>query len=416
MRCARFLLLTLCALPLAAHAESPPPGRWTKAPRVQAELTPAQQQEVDRLEALGYLAGTRPASTASGVLRHDAERSYAGLNLVVSGHAPEARLLDMEGREVHRWALSFAEAFPEDPPPAGYVPQVHYWRRAYPLPDGSLLAIFEGLGLIKLDRASGLVWASRLPVHHDLVVLPGGEMIALTRAARMIPWINHARPVLEDFVSRLGSGGNEIRRTSLIEAFRRSPMSVVFEATAKTEGDILHTNSLYILDGARSAESSAFSRGNVLVSMRELNTLAVVDLETESVVWAHQSDYYRQHDARPLPGGNLLLLDNGEFASRVLEMDPVQDRTVWSYTGTDDAPFFTATCGLADRLPNGNTLITESDPGRALEVTPDGTIVWEYRSPHRVGERDELVATLFEMRRLPPDYGRDWLDAPGTKP
>ncbi len=35
----------------------------------------------------------------------------------------------------------------------------------------------------------------------------------------------------------------------------------------------------------------------------------------------------------------------------------------------------------AQRLPNGNTLITEGNHGRVSEVTPDGTVVWHYISP-----------------------------------
>lgn len=34
--------------------------------------------------------------------------------------------------------------------------------------------------------------------------------------------------------------------------------------------------------------------------------------------------------------------------------------------------------GGAQRLENGNTLITESDNGRAFEVTRAGEIVWDY--------------------------------------
>jgi hypothetical protein len=55
-------------------------------------------------------------------------------------------------------------------------------------------------------------------------------------------------------------------------------------------------------------------------------------------------------------------------------------------------------------LWNGNTLITESENGRAIEVTRGGRVVWEFNSPHRAGPRSELVATLFEVLRLPPDF------------
>jgi hypothetical protein len=38
--------------------------------------------------------------------------------------------------------------------------------------------------------------------------------------------------------------------------------------------------------------------------------------------------------------------------------------------------------GAAERLPNGNTHITESATGRLFEVTPGGDVVWEYVIPY----------------------------------
>jgi len=82
---------------------------------------------------------------------------------------------------------------------------------------------------------------------------------------------------------------------------------------------------------------------------------------------------------------------------------------VWSFPGDRSADFVTQSCGAVQRLHNGNTLITLSNRGRAIEVTPDREVVWEFVSPHRAGERDELVANLFEVQRLEPDFPLDWL-------
>lgn len=100
-----------------------------------------------------------------------------------------------------------------------------------------------------------------------------------------------------------------------------------------------------------------------------------------------------------LPGaGHLLVFDNGgssgygfdtpiapngtgAFAratSRVLELNPVTLELVCSYAAPQ---FFSTNISGAQRLPNGNTLVTEGAPGRVFEVTTDGTIVWEYLSP-----------------------------------
>ena len=42
-------------------------------------------------------------------------------------------------------------------------------------------------------------------------------------------------------------------------------------------------------------------------------------------------------------------------------------------------------------------------------MTPDKRIVWEYMSPHRAGDNDELIATLLDMVRLPPTFTPEWL-------
>ena len=54
--------------------------------------------------------------------------------------------------------------------------------------------------------------------------------------------------------------------------------------------------------------------------------------------------------------------------------------------------------GSAQRLPNGNTLITESDRGYVFEVSPDHDIVWRFANPD-VGPDDFRVA-IWRMTRF----------------
>ena len=80
----------------------------------------------------------------------------------------------------------------------------------------------------------------------------------------------------------------------------------------------------------------------------------------------------------------------------------------WTYEGTPKERFFTKGSGVAQRLPNQNTLITETDYGRAFEVTPEGEIVWQFFNPFRAGPGNTRVASLFALVRVPPEYVR-WL-------
>jgi hypothetical protein len=286
-----------------------------------------------------------------------------------------------------------------------------WWRRAYLYPNGDVLAIFEGFGLVKVDKNSSLIWASPVAAHHDLDVLPNGDIFVLSRTAHVIPRINVQAPLLEDFISILGPDGAEKRRISLLEAFENSSFAEIYHSQNRTRGDLFHTNSLEVLDGRIASRVPAFKRGRILTSMNNLSAIAVVDLEQKSVVWARKGGNSGQHDPKILDNGHLLLFDNRGTPGRsnVIEFDLGAGRPVWRYGGTKEKPFFSPRLGTAQRLPNGNTLITESNSGRAFEVTQDKQIVWEFYNPHRAGENGEYIATIFELLRLPPEFPTDWI-------
>ena len=127
-------------------------------------------------------------------------------------------------------------------------------------------------------------------------------------------------------------------------------------------------------------------------------------------------------DGQNLPSdssnGNLMLFDNTgiDKRSRVLEIDPRSGEVVWRYERTERPVFFSLCCGTNQRLPNGNTLITETQKGRAFEVDRGGRSVWEYRNPHRVGEDQQTLANLFEVLRLPSGFADGWVTPPHPAP
>jgi Arylsulfotransferase (ASST) len=388
------------------------PGRWRKLrpSRSDPELSAAQREEIARLEAIGYLAGSSPAPDLRGVTLHDRARAWQGANFYTSGHAPEAVLMDMDGRVLHRWRRAFGDVWPDFPEQWLHV-NAGFFRRAHLFPNGDILAIFEGLGLIKLDRDSRLLWSSPIQAHHDLAVAPDGDIYVLAREAKLAPEIDPEHPVLLDFIAQLAPDGSEKRRIPILDALRRSRYASILAATPVGVKDLFHTNTLALLDGRFADRLPPFRRGNALVSLRVQNAIGVVDLERSEFVWALQGGFRSQHDPKLLANGRILLFDNlGPDASksRVLEIDPGTGKIAWQYAGTAERPFFSRTCGAAERLPNGNTLVTESDQGRAFEVTRNGEVVWEFYNPHRAGEHGELIATLFEMVRLPPEFPAGW--------
>jgi hypothetical protein len=63
--------------------------------------------------------------------------------------------------------------------------------------------------------------------------------------------------------------------------------------------------------------------------------------------------------------------------TRILEIEPQSGRVAWSFAG-QSRRLRSERAGGQQRLPNGNTLISEDDRGKLLEVTPDGQTAWEY--------------------------------------
>lgn len=392
-------------------AIGPNSGRWTegRAGATDAGLTDEQRDEIQALEELGYADGIHAGGKLSGVTRHVPELAGRGMLLFTSAHAPTTMLIDRQGRVLHSWFHEYSLAFPGRP---DTPKSATFWRRTHLYDNGDLLAVYEGAGIIRIDKDSRLVWRSPVRAHHDFAVLEDGSVWVLTREAAIVPRVHAERPVLVDYISLLDVNGREQRRISFLEALEGSDYLHFWDGGPGIAGDLFHVNSLRRLDGSIAQLNPAFREGNLLLSSRHLDILAVLDPDQERIVWAMKGAFNAQHDVQVLENGNLLLFDNNPVGkvSRVVELDPATGAERWVYQGSEAEPFYSETCGLAQRLPGGNTLITESDFGRAFEVTADGDIVWEYYNPHRAGDQDQYIATIMEMKRLAPDVPLDWLD------
>jgi len=360
----------------------------------------------NKLIGLGYLDGYKPASDSQGVTVFNKDIAQPGLNFFISGHSPEAILMDMEGKVLHTWRYRNANDIWKDKTPNAWG--TGYWRRAYLYRNGDILAIYEGLGLVKLDKNSKLLWSytsDRAP-HHDMEVLDNGTIFILTREQKQLHHLS-SKPVFDEFITVLSNEGELIKEVSLVRLIENSPYANMlnndFIKAGGLMGHILHTNTIEVFDGSLSRLSPLFKKSNILISILITNTICIVDWEHEQVVWALGSGMWKhQHQPTLLKNGDMLIFDNQESdnASSIKEFDPFSQKIIWKYKGTPEHPFFSATCGSNQRLPNGNTLITETDNGRSFEVTPNGTIVWEYINPFRAGEKKELIASLFEMIRI----------------
>lgn len=157
--------------------------------------------------------------------------------------------------------------------------------------------------------------------------------------------------------------------------------------------------------------------GNTLITDRRADFVIEVN-PAKQIVWRYgvtpeslaPGSLVDPFSAVRLPNGNTLITDN-RFATRVLEIrtsdyNPTapnlgytESSIVWRY-GLDNnagtAPGQLASPRFSQRLPNGNTLITDSADqvfagNRIIEVSPAGEIVWQFGQAGTGGADEGLL-------------------------
>jgi hypothetical protein len=355
---------------------------------------------VERLRSLGYVeqVSSNPDPARAGVVLHDPERAFEGINAYCSVYSSHVRFLDMSGAVLHTITLPEAG----DGADCMIVPTGH----------GDFLALAWPI-LVRIGWDSQVRWISRKGHHHDLDLDGTGHIYTLSEKPGSLHRGRDPVPIRDQSILVLDEAGRAVREIELSPLFgddvprgriarmrrllrRPEPKASPYEVFS----DVYHPNTIEVLD----RKVGLGRPGQLLLSLRELSLVAIVDPDREAVVWRWGRRILdRPHHPSVLPNGNLLIFDNGAIRgwSRVIEVVPPLGRIVWTYQGDPPESFFSRVRGSSQYLPNGNVLITESTKGRVFEVTRAGEIVWDFWNPDETegGERRQI----YRMQRFQPD-------------
>jgi hypothetical protein len=367
---------------------------------------------VGALRSLPYTAWTpaEEVTEESGVVRHDQERSFEGVNIYSPSSLPRAYLIDMFGNTLHTWSTQVGE---ED-----------HWNHIEMDENGDLLCMVKDKMLIRLDWGSNIKWIRELRCHHDIAIDETKDLYVISREDEMVFSHGLPVPILNDYVIILSEDGETKKRISFFETLNTeiplsemakiycmlvSPVQLTHAIQRRVENgymfrgvsffDVFHNNSVEVLD----EDIDGFcKKGDLLLSARELDLICILDMEREEVGWRWgPGNLSRQHHPTLLKNGNILIFDNGvcRRCSRVIELDPLTREIVWEYKAKQPEQFYSGTMGASQRLPNGNTLITDSNKGYVFEVTQDGRTVWEFYNPE-LSPDGKKRATIHRMMRI----------------
>lgn len=373
---------------------------------------------IDEVASLPYILWTKEKveNKKSGVTIYNPKLSFPGVNFFISMESIDSKtsayLLDMRGNPVHQWT-----------PKSSHL---NGWGVSIISDDNSLLCIERtAKGIFKLDSDSNVLWRKKIPAHHDIRIAKNKDIYALTKRVVMVSLYGIPVPIINDYITILSSSGEIKKEIDLFPLFknklsfnRRAEIFKVYSLLAKLSNameiilnnkikdyvltldhDIFHTNSLQIID---KDIPGLCKKGAILISVHNLNLIAILDKKMKEIVWSWgEDDLDRPHHPTLLENGNILIFDNGSHRkySRVIEVDPLTKKIIWQYPSPPSKDFFSDTQGSCQRLPNGNTLITESLKSRVIEVTKKGEIVWEFYHPFKNSMGQRL--TIYRMLRIP---------------
>ncbi|HTF46736.1 MAG TPA: aryl-sulfate sulfotransferase [Pseudonocardia sp.] len=335
----------------------------------------------------------------TGLIGADLGRAFPGFTLF----APLAsnglvRLVDMAGEPAHEWRLPYR--------PGRHPRILAGGALAYNgvHPDGPALFPFwdkyRGGVMLQVAPDGEILHEYRDPMaHHDAHHLGDGGILytaleplsgAEARSvAGGVPGSEDRGTVHADVIKQVDPDGRPVWSWRAIEHL--DPADYPLQPHFPREHWPL-INSVYPL-----------ADGNVLASLRSVSSVVVIERSSGKVIWRLGPDVLaQQHCAHELADGRFLIFDNGVFRSgesvpysRVIEVQPDTREITWSYRDSPPEAFFTPFMGSAQRLPNGNTLITESAYGRIFEVTTDGRVCWEFVVPDFPGYAEPRMAAAF---------------------
>lgn len=372
----------------------------------------------------------------AGVTASEPEKIAPGLTLITTfwpgkdgAWKPGARLIDATGKVVHEWVTDPMKLWPEQPYQDPFVKRDEetYIHGTYLFPNGDLLFNLDYIGLQRVDACGKIVWQLKHRTHHAISADEDGTFWTLGvvpfepgAQQTVYPGLKGLSPYVDESVLHVTADGKILSETSILRSLFDSgygELITLHRGALLEEHDdaapgsaivFTHANDVEPLSSALAPRFPMFAAGDLVVSLRKPSTVFVMD-RAGHIKWLTDKHTVKQHDPDFEPDGTITIYDNhadgtesGQgslLGTRIVALDPANDHLTVRYPLHPGDRLYSAACGKHQLLPNGNRLITEARAGRALEVDPTGSMVWQWvHTPH-----DHQVTEVLEATRYPYD-------------
>ena len=236
------------------------------------------------------------------------------------------------------------------------------------LSNNNILFLLPGNGVYEINRNGTIVWSYKdAKVSHDADRLPNGNTLFV---------FGKSDSTDDAQVKEVNPRGEIVWEWHAKDYFYKTPYTGIYK-----EG-WTHTNAV-----------TRLPNGNTIISLRNFNLVVEVDPKGLVVRTYGEGLFEAQHDPEILPNGNMLVASHNK-PHKAIELDP-NEAVVWDFIvlEKENRPLRDA-----NRLPNGNTLITGSKT--ILEVTSGGEIVWELKMNATL--KDASGEGFYKANRINP--------------
>ena len=288
-------------------------------------------------------------------------------------------LFDASGDEVHRRILNYDVQDPDGPSGGSEAPHAFHF-----LADGSVVVNTDkGDVMARYDACGEPLWSRAGAFHHSLAEDPRGglwtwrgETSAFDQYHALVRFDPETGETLQeiDLVEDVVEASAEHRAI-----FTLVPGKALERASGpRTVHDLMHPNDLEALRPERAAAFPDFEAGDLLLSFRNIDLVAVLDPDALALRWWSHGPWIQQHDPDFGANGEITVFNNNGWRrlSSIVAIDP-STRALRTLPVDPDFRFYTQYMGKHEVLDDGTLQVVVPFEGRALEFDADGRLLLE---------------------------------------